>query len=113
MKKNGIKKPNPTASSLDSNLCAVRSFITSRTIRPAANAPRITSRPRDDASTTRPTTRTTASLTEYHEPEHEHDGQPHRLLTARVQRPLQKAPPAPDRPTGGHRGDDRERTDSS
>ena len=63
MKKNGISRPNPTASSLDSKSSTSRSLRISRTIAPAANAPRITSSPRSAAITTRPNSSSTVSRT--------------------------------------------------
>ena len=62
-KKKGISRPNPTASSLGSNSSASRPCVSSRTIPPAANAPRITSRPRSAAITTSPNSSSTVRRT--------------------------------------------------
>ena len=63
MKKTGIKKPKPTASSLPANSCASVPLVTIPTMIPAAKAPRITSSPNCEASTARATIKRTARRT--------------------------------------------------
>ena len=62
-KKNGIRKPKPTAVSFDSNTSTSCPFKATLVIRPATNPPSRMSRPRLPAIATRPKTRTTAILT--------------------------------------------------
>ena len=62
-KKNGMKKPNATAVSFESNSGTSRARRVCRVIRPAANPPRSRSSPRSDASSASANTSTTIHRT--------------------------------------------------
>ncbi len=62
-KKNGTKKPKPTAVSFDSKTCSSCPCSASRTIIPATKPPSSRSRPSFEARKTRPKTSTTVSRT--------------------------------------------------
>ena len=88
-KKNGMKKPYPTAVSFDSNTWTSRPFSAIRAITPATNPPSSRSRPSDDGQRA--------------EREDGDDRDPDRQLTTGLERALEQLPAAPDSTHGDHR----------